>query len=133
MDERVVVLTVTISGRFRMAENKDYKVLVDGFNNEEEEDDMEDLRVTLDIGDGKEIECGILTIFDLGDGSDQDYIVLVPVDEDGDYLEETDIYIYKYFEDENGEPSIEMLDDDEEFDKVNARFEQLMDEADDED
>ncbi len=116
-----------------MAENKDYKVQVEGFNDEEEEDDMEDLRVSLDIGDGKEIECKILTIFDLNDGSDQDYIVLVPVDEDGEFLEQTDIYIYKYFEDENGEPSIEMLDDDEEYDKVSARFEELMDEAVEED
>lgn len=116
-----------------MAENKDYKVYVDGLDDDEEDDDMEDLRVTLDIGDGEEIECRILTIFDLGDGSDQDYIVLVPCDEDGEYLEETDIYIYKYFEDENGEPSIEMLDDDAEYDKVTARFEELMDEAEDDD
>ena len=49
--------------------------------NTPEEDNMEDLRVTLTLDDNSEVECEILTIFDL---EDQNYIVLVPAEEDDD-------------------------------------------------
>ena len=41
--------------------------------NEEEDDDI---RVTLTMDDGSDVECEILTIFDVGD---QDYIALLPL------------------------------------------------------
>ena len=43
--------------------------------------DDEDIFVTLDMDDGTQAECEIITIFDLGD---QDYIVLMPLDEAGE-------------------------------------------------
>ncbi len=90
-----------------------------------EEDNMEDLRVTLTLDDNSEMECQILTIFDLGD---QNYIVLTPADDEGDE-EETEIFIYRYFEDEDGNPSLENIEDDEELEAVTDRFEELLDEA----
>lgn len=93
----------------------------------EEEDDMEDLRVTLTLEDNLEVECKILTIFDL---EDQNYIVLMPEeDEDDEDEEETEVFIYRYFEDEDGNPSIEDIEDDDEYDAVTDRFEELLDEA----
>ena len=61
--------------------------------------DDEDIFVTLDMDDGTQAECEIITIFDLGD---QDYIVLMPLDEAGEEHAEGTVYIFRYFEDEEG-------------------------------
>lgn len=90
------------------------------------EDDMEDLRVTLSLDDDLEVECQILTIFDI---EDQNYIVLMPEDEDEDDSDEAEVFIYRYFEDEDGNPSLENIEDDDEYDAVTERFEELLDEA----
>lgn len=86
----------------------------------------EDIRVTLDMDDGTQVECEILTIFDV---NDQDYIALLPLDEDGEENEEGTVYIYRYFEDEDGNPSIENIASDEEFEAVEERFDEFLDEA----
>lgn len=93
---------------------------------ESEEDDMSDLRVTLNLDDGSTVECEIETIFDLGD---QNYIVLFPLDENDEPIEEGEFFIYRYFEDEEGNPSLENIEDDDEFDAVVDRFDELLDEA----
>lgn len=96
-----------------------------------DEDDMEDIRVTLSLDDGLEVECQILTIFDL---DDQNYIVLMPEDDDeDDEIDELEVFIYRYFEDEDGNPSLENIEDEDEYDAVTERFEELLDEADWED
>ncbi|MCI8786008.1 MAG: DUF1292 domain-containing protein [Eubacterium sp.] len=89
------------------------------------EDD--DICVTLDFEDGSQKECEILTIFE---AEGRDYIVLIPTDEDADDEEEGDIYIYRYHEDEEGNPSLEELQSDQEYELVEARFEELLDELD---
>lgn len=92
-----------------------------------DEDDMEDLRVTLTLEDDTEVECKILTIFDL---DDQNYIVLLPEDEEADDTsEESEVFIYRYFEDDDGNPSLENIEDEEEYEEVAERFEELLDEA----
>lgn len=91
-----------------------------------DEDDMEDIRVTLSMDDDSEVECRILTIFDLGD---QDYIVLLPLDPDGEDNEEGEVFIYRYFEDEDGNPDLGNIDNEEEYEAVADRFEELLDEA----
>lgn len=94
--------------------------------NNMEEDDMEDVRVTLSLDDDSEVECRILTIFDL---EDQNYIVLLPLDENGEDNEEGEVFIYRYFEDEEGNPSLENIDSEEEYEAVSDRFDELLDEA----
>lgn len=86
----------------------------------------EDICVTLDMDDGTQVECEILTIFDV---NDQDYIVLLPLDENGEENEEGTVYIYRYFEDEDGNPSLENIQDDDEYEAVEERFDELLDEA----
>ena len=88
-------------------------------NNEEEIFDPQEMFVTLDLDDGSQLECQILTIFDV---DNQNYIALVPVDND-----EEEIF-YRYFEDEEGNPSLENIDSDDEFDAVSDRFDELLDE-----
>jgi uncharacterized protein YrzB (UPF0473 family) len=89
------------------------------------EDDPEDYRVTLDLDDGSSLECAILTILEV---DDQDYIVLVPVDENDEPIEEGEVFIYRYFEDADGTPSLENLIDDDEFDRVSEAFDEYLDE-----
>lgn len=52
-------------------------------NNEEEIFDPQEMFVTLDLDDGSQLECQILTIFDV---DNQNYIALVPVDNDEEVI-----------------------------------------------
>ena len=85
-------------------------------------DDSEIL--TLEFDDGKEVECEILGVFDC-DG--KEYIALLP--EDGT----DDVYIYGY--QEVGDDEFDLLDieDDEEFSRVVAEFDKLIEESEEED
>ncbi len=95
------------------------------FDNNITDDDPDDYRVTLDLDDDTTIECAILTILEVGD---QDYIVLVPVDENDEPIEEGEVFIYRYFEDEDGNPSLDNIDNDDEFERVSERFDEFLDE-----
>ena len=90
----------------------------------------EDMFVTLDLDDGSSMECQILTIFE-ADG--RDYIALLPVDEDEQPNEDGEVFIYRYSEDAEGNPSLENIEDDEEYEVVSDRFDELLDEAEFED
>ncbi len=86
-----------------------------------------DVMVTLEMDDGSELDCEILTIFDV---EDQDYIVLLPVDENGEPLREDEVIIYRYFEnEETGEPYLDNIQDDEEYERVGKRFQEIQDEV----
>lgn len=87
----------------------------------DENDD--DVMVTIEV-DGGDIDCEILTIFTL---NTQDYIVLMPVDEHDNPIDDTMVYIYRYYEDKNGTPSIDNIQTDEEYNRVNHYFRQLAD------
>lgn len=89
------------------------------------DDDPDDYRVTLDLDDGTSVECAILTILEV---DDQDYIVLVPVDENDEPIEEGEVFIYRYYEDEDGNPSLDNIDNDDEFDRVSECFDEFLDE-----
>ena len=39
------------------------------------------------------------------------------------------VYIYRYSEDEDGNPSLDNIDSDEEYEVVSDRFDELLDEA----
>lgn len=84
------------------------------------EDD--DLVVTLDLDDGSQVTCEILTIFDVEDKS---YIVLLPQDKNGNPNEDGQVFIYRYEEAEDGTPSLDNIASDEEYDKVAEAFQDL--------
>lgn len=104
-----------------MAENKNAK---------EQLDNMEDLVVTLELDDDTTVECGVLSIFDL---EEQDYIVLIPLKEDGSGNDEGEIFLYRYSEDEDGNPKLENIVSDEEYQQVADRFDEILDQEDLED
>lgn len=85
-----------------------------------------DILVTLDLDDGSQVECEILTIFTVGE---QDYIALLPLDDKGEANEDGEVYIYRYEEDEEGNPILDNIQDDDEYEAVSDRFDELLDEA----
>ena len=84
----------------------------------------EEMTVTLTLDDGTELECVVLTIFEAGE---KEYIALLPLDvreaEDGE------VYLYRYVEDINGNPDLENIDSDEEYEIVADAFDELLDSA----
>lgn len=76
--------------------------------------------ITLILDDGEELDCRVLTIFEV---EGKDYVALVPVtDEECD-----DVYLYRYYESEDGEPSVEYIEDDEEYEIVDEAFDEWLD------
>ncbi|MBO5657605.1 MAG: DUF1292 domain-containing protein [Agathobacter sp.] len=88
-------------------------------------DEVDDIRVTIDTVDG-DIECKILTIFEV-DGND--YIALMPLDANGNENANGDVYLYGYAEDENGIPELIYIEDEDEYEAVADRYDELLDEA----
>ena len=80
-----------------------------GTNNIDNED--EELFVTITLEDDSEIECEVLTIFEV---EEQDYIALLH--DNGE--EDGEIFIYRYFEDEDGEPGLDSIVEDGEYDEI---------------
>lgn len=90
---------------------------------QEEIDNGEEMTVTLTLDDGREIECVVLTIFPAGG---KDYIALLPMDDIE--AEDGEVYLYRYSEDENGQPNLENIEDDDEYEIVADAFDELLDE-----
>lgn len=89
--------------------------------NQELEND-EEATVTLELDDGTSVECDVLTIFPVGEN---DYIALLPLE--GEAAEEGEVYLYKYMESEEGEPSLDNILDDDEYEAVADAFDELLD------
>ena len=83
-----------------------------GTNNIDNED--EELFVTITLEDDSEIECEVLTIFEV---EEQDYIALLH--DNGE--EDGEIFIYRYFEDED--------ETQEEFDMVSEVFDSIVEDG----
>ncbi|SDB19309.1 DUF1292 domain-containing protein [Eubacterium oxidoreducens] len=96
---------------------------------DKELNDDEEMFITLTLDDDTELETRILTIFEveLEDGTSQDYIVVIPVDENEQDNEDGEVLIYRYFEDEDGNPTLDNIQDDEEFEIVSDAFDELLD------
>lgn len=78
--------------------------------------------VTLTLDDDTELECLVLTIFPAGD---KEYIALLPMD--GAEEEEGEVYLYRYEEDAEGNPSLSNIEDDDEYEIVADAFDELLD------
>ena len=85
------------------------------FNNEE-------VTVTLTLDDDTELECAVLTIYEV-DG--KEYIALLPMDDAEN--EDGDVYIYRYAE-VDGEPTLDNIEDDDEYEAAADAFDEWLDE-----
>ena len=75
--------------------------------------------ITLEFDDGVEVECEIMGVNDY-DG--KEYIALIPNDDTDD------VYIYGYKEIGDDEFELVDIEDDDEFEKVVAEFDKIMEE-----
>ena len=82
----------------------------------------EEMTVTLTLDDGTDLECVVLTIFE---AADKEYIALLPLD--GNEAEDREVYLYRYTEDANGNPDIQNIESDEEYEIVADAFDELLD------
>ncbi|NLV76208.1 MAG: DUF1292 domain-containing protein [Tissierellia bacterium] len=83
----------------------------------EHPEEMDIIYLTLE--DGTELECTVLGIFEV---DDYEYIALVPLDDE-------QVFLYGYEEDEEG-PQLINIEDDEEFEIVSEAFYELFAEED---
>ena len=91
-----------------------------------EEYDDTDMTVELELDDGRNVTCAIVTILTV---NNKDYIVLMPLNKDGQ-VEDGEVWFYRYFEDENNpdvEPALEYIDDDDEYEAVADAFDEMLD------
>ena len=86
----------------------------------------EEMSVEINLDDGRNIECSVVTIFEV-DG--KDYIALLPmVDEDDELYGEVWYYGYKEnFDDPNEEPELIYIEDDETYEAVADAFDEYLD------
>lgn len=96
-------------------------------NNEITEEILdEEMTVTLELDDGESVTCAVITILEI---EAQDYIVLLPLDENGDN-EDGEVWFYRYSEnpdDANEEPVLSYIEDEEEYEKVADKFDEYLD------
>ena len=84
----------------------------------------ESLTVTLTLENNEELECAVLNIFE---AEEKEYIALLPLDENGDNTD-GQIYLYRFIDNgEEEEPGLENIEEDEEFDRVSARYNEWLD------
>ena len=94
----------------------------DGRNCEPEFQDNDcesnELTVKLTLDNDEELECIVLTILNAGD---QQYIALLPIADDDNDEEDSDVFIYRFSE-IDGEPHLENIKDDHEYDLAADAF-----------
>ena len=84
----------------------------------------EEVTVTLTLDNDEVVECAVLTIYEV-DG--KEYIALLPVDANGEN-EDGEVFIYRYVETEEGEPTLENIEDDDEYEAAADAFDEWLDE-----
>ena len=87
-------------------------------------EEAEETTVTLTLDDDTTLECIVINIFQAGD---KEYIALLPLE--GEAAEDGEVYLYRYSEDEDGQPNLENIEDDEEFEIVSDAFDEMLDSA----
>lgn len=86
-------------------------------NNEDE------MFVTLTLDDDTEVECIVITIFE---AEGKDYIALLPIEDENE--DEGEVYLYRYSEDAEGNPILDNIESDDEYEVVADRFDEWLDE-----
>lgn len=85
----------------------------------------EAVTVTLTLDNDEVVECAVLTIYE---ADEREYIALLPLNEDGEN-EDGDVFIYRYRE-VDGEPTLENIEDDDEYEVAADAFDEWLDEQD---
>lgn len=86
----------------------------------------EEMTVELELEDDTNVTCAIITILEV---ENKDYIVLMPLDENGQN-NDGEVWFYRYSEnpeDPEEEPELGYIEDDAEYEKVEEAFDQYLD------
>lgn len=86
--------------------------------------DFSDMTVTLELEDGSQMECDVVLVFH---ENDRNYAALMPLGQ-AEGSKEADLYFYRLTGASMEELGIENIEDDEEYQDVAERFEEIMDE-----
>ena len=81
--------------------------------------------MTVEFDDGTVTDCIIDFIFPV---KGMQYIALHPEDFEGDE-DDCPVFFYRYSEDEEGNPILDVIEDDDELEAVLDRFDELLDEV----
>lgn len=95
-------------------------------NTTQEELDKEEMTVELELDDGSQVTCAVVTILTV---ADRDYIALLPLDETGENAD-GEVWFYRYSEnpdDPNEEPELDYIEDDDEYENVAEAFDEYLD------
>lgn len=81
--------------------------------------------VTLTLDDNEEVECSIITTYEI---EDKEYIVLLPLDENREN-EDGDVWIYRFVRDTTGGNDHEIIniEDDDEYEIAVDKFDEWLD------
>lgn len=87
------------------------------------EEVVEEDIVTLTLDGDVTVNCSVIGIFEAFNG--KKYIALLP--KEGEDADSDQVYLYGYLEDENQEPILENILDDDEFEIASDAFEEMLD------
>ena len=87
--------------------------------------DDEEMTVEISLDDGTVVNCAVIAIFPV---EDNDYIALLPLDENGEN-QSGDVYLYRFYEDDENGPTLENILDDDEYEIAADAFDEMLDQA----
>ncbi len=86
--------------------------------------DLSQPTVTLTLDDDTELVCAVVNIFSAPNG--KEYIALLPLDENGEN-QDGEVYLYRYSEEQSGQPALANIEDDEEYELAADAFDEMLD------
>ncbi|HIZ74355.1 MAG TPA: DUF1292 domain-containing protein [Candidatus Mediterraneibacter stercoravium] len=84
----------------------------------------ETITVTLTLDNDEELECAVLAVFET---AGQKYAALLPLDENGEEAG-GQVYLYRYIDSKDGDPDLENIIEDDEFERASDAFNKWMEE-----
>ncbi len=87
--------------------------------------ETEEIMVTITLDDDTEINCVVLTTFEAGG---RNYIAVLPQPEEGKEEEDSEVYLYRFETDSDGQPLLTNIESDEEYEIVADAFDEILDE-----
>ncbi len=85
--------------------------------------EVKDLFVTLDMADGSTVECKVMASFDVDSNT---YAALLPMDENHNVNLQAPIMLYRMEEDEEHNPIVVYIEDDQEYNAAANRLSELL-------
>lgn len=83
---------------------------------------LKDMTVTLDLDEGRKLECSIVCVYP---AAGRRYIALLPLDDNGQNTS-GEVYLYRYTTN-NGEPGLDNIGSDDEYQAASDAFNEWLD------